>query len=154
MRKHRILPSRASRHSVLIPCQVVRLRDFRLVADRVLNLSEGGLLAGSAVPVLTGEPLIVSFRLPDSGVWIDANATVARVLHGRRPGDGGRKLGIRFDGIELASRHWLARFLDRSVATAPCPRPGRRDPTKVGHALIFASGWTRFPTAQAALPRF
>ena len=58
---------RPSRHTVCIDCQVVRERDFRLVADRVENLSATGLLAGPADPVLTGERLIVSFRLPRSG---------------------------------------------------------------------------------------
>ncbi len=54
---------RAFRHAVSVPCQVVRERDFRLVADRALDLSTDGMLVPLDLPVLTGEPLLVSFDL-------------------------------------------------------------------------------------------
>ena len=50
----RRLPRLAAR----IACQVVRERDFRLVADRVLDLSSNGVLVGPADPVLTGERIM------------------------------------------------------------------------------------------------
>ena len=43
-----------------------------------------GLLAATDERVLTGEPVIVTFRLPESDRWFDAMGTVARVVHGRR----------------------------------------------------------------------
>jgi hypothetical protein len=105
---------RPSRHTVAITCQVVRESDFRLIADRISNLSVNGALVTPADPVLTGERLIVSFRAPRWGVWIDTEATVARVVHGRRQGEYSRALGLVFDGLHPFARlalehnlHWL-----------------------------------------------
>ena len=39
---------RATRHSVRLECQVVRERDFQLVADRIVNLSTSGILVSPA----------------------------------------------------------------------------------------------------------
>ncbi len=89
------------------PCSVVRERDFRLVARHMLDLSEDGLFALSDLPVLTGEPLIVSFRAPLGLTWVDAEASVARVVHARRRGDRGRGLGIVFERIDGAAREAL-----------------------------------------------
>ena len=38
-----------SRHAVHIPCQVVRERDFRLVADRIVSLSQSGMVVTPAI---------------------------------------------------------------------------------------------------------
>ncbi len=143
MRMRRTLQSRPSRHAVLIPCQVVRMRDFHLVSDRIENLSTGGALATFAEPVLTGEHLMLSFRLPDSGVWIDTEASVARVIHGRRPSDIGRGLGIRFHHLDATSRAWIERLLSKAPPTAPGPRPGRRDTSSRVQSLVVESGWSR-----------
>jgi hypothetical protein len=99
---------RALRRAVRVDCQVVRERDFSLVARRGVDLSPHGMLVMAEAKVLTGELLVVAFRLPESigggrGVrdwWFDTEATVARVVHGRRPGDPGCCLGIEFDGLE------------------------------------------------------
>jgi hypothetical protein len=98
---------RAFRHAVSIPCQVVRARDFRLVADVALDLSTAGMRVPTAQRVLTGEDLLVSFRAPRSGAWIDAGAVVARVVHGRRPGDTGRSLGLVFHDLGPEDRQML-----------------------------------------------
>ena len=55
---------RSTRHSVGLVCQVVRERDFQLIADRIVNLSATGLMVSPADPALTGERLIVSFQIP------------------------------------------------------------------------------------------
>ena len=94
---------RPIRHTAHIACQVVRERDFRLVADRVANLSLNGMLVGPADPVLTGEKIIDSFPSPVDGLWIDAQATVTLVLHGRRPGEYRRALGLEFDVLDDGS---------------------------------------------------
>ncbi len=79
-------------------CQVVRLRDFQLIADRIEDLSPDGMLVGPADPVLTGEPVLVSFRVPGLADYVDAEAIVTRVVHGRRPGEIRRELGLSLIG--------------------------------------------------------
>ena len=54
-RSVRYIPRRPSRHAIRIPCQVVRPRDFKLIAESTLDLSELGMLAVPNRMVLTGE---------------------------------------------------------------------------------------------------
>jgi len=103
--------SRSPRFSVRIPCQLVRLRDFRLVGRTIADLSEEGALIDATSAVLTGEPLIVSFRAPFSGRFIDADAVVARVVHGRRTGDLRLGFGISFTGLSPEGRRLLCEGL-------------------------------------------
>jgi hypothetical protein len=117
---------RASRHSVRLDCQVVRERDFQLIADRVVNLSASGLLVSPADPALTGERLIVSFQIPHSGYWVDAEATVARVVHGRRPGEHTRSLALQLENVEEIPQMLLGRALRRCPPAPPGHRSGRR----------------------------
>jgi hypothetical protein len=114
------------RHAVQIPCQVVRERDFKLVGDRIISLSESGMVVTPADPVLTGDRLIASFRLPRSGAWIDVEATVTRVSHGRRRGEHTRSFALAFDELSLRSRRMLLHTLRHAPMSPPCPRPGRR----------------------------
>jgi c-di-GMP-binding flagellar brake protein YcgR len=100
-------PRRAFRREVLLACQVVRERDFRLVSDLAIDLSTDGMLVRSNQRILTGEELIVTFRAPRSYQWFDAQATVARVVHGRRPGDRGHCLGLVFHGMETEAKEDL-----------------------------------------------
>ena len=117
---------RAPRHVLRAPCQVVRLRDFRLVADRTFDLSTEGLLVTPADAVMTGEEVLVSLRLPTTDEWLDATATVARVVHGRRPGEWTRGLGLLFDDLDARMRGLLERSLRRVPLCPPKGRPGRR----------------------------
>src|SRR5580700_5233114 len=98
---------RALRRSIHVDCQVVRERDFRLIGSRGVDLSPAGMLVMAQEPVLTGEPVIVAFRLPRSAYWFDAEATIARVVHGRRPGDVGRCLAIEFDELDVDAESFL-----------------------------------------------
>jgi hypothetical protein len=98
----------------------VRLHDFKLIADRTLDVSVDGLLLPLRTRVLTGESLIVSFSIP--GMWIDVEATVARVIHGRRPGDDGLAIGVIFDSMAPSARAALAGFLHGR--RTPLPRRG------------------------------
>ena len=136
MRRPPKTPRNASRHTVKIDCQVVRERDFSLIADRVVDLSESGALVGPADPALTGERILVSFRIPRSSVWIDAEATVTRVVHGRRPGEYSRALAIEFDQLEALPRFMLQEAL-RVVPPAP-PRsvPGRHTSPSLVRGLL------------------
>jgi hypothetical protein len=115
------LQRRTSRREVLLSCQIVRERDFRLIADLALDLSTEGMLVAAKMPILTGEELIVSFRAPRSDTWIDTHATVARVIHGRRPGDRGRCLGITFHSVPEFTRRRLLHHL----RDLPTPEPSR-----------------------------
>lgn len=117
LRSFRYVPRRPSRHPIKLACQVVRERDFKLVSNEILELSECGLLIRAMRPVLTGEELLISFMAPFSRTFIDAEGTVARVLHGRRLGDTGSSLGISFDGMgELHRAVLRAQLLDLPTA--------------------------------------
>lgn len=98
------------------------------MADRVENFSEGGLLVSPAESVLTGEPVFVSLRFPESDCWLDATATVARVVHGRRPGEWTRYLGLEFDDLDRASKALLEHQLRWTPPVPPRSRLGRRAP--------------------------
>jgi hypothetical protein len=79
------------------------------------------MLVASDARVLTGESLIVTFRMPFSRTWVDAEATVARVIHGRRPTDRRRALGLFFDHIDDRSRS----LLRTNLSELPPPLPTR-----------------------------
>jgi hypothetical protein len=98
---------RALRRGVRVDCQVVRERDFALVGRCGLDLSPLGMLVLAEAPVLTGESLLVAFRLPRSTWWFDVEATVARVVHGRRPGDAGRCVGLEFEALDRSLEYFL-----------------------------------------------
>jgi len=137
---------RPIRHTAHVACQVVRERDFRLVADRVVNLSLDGMLVGPADPVLTGEKIIVSFPSPIGGEWIDAEATVTRVLHGRRPGEFRRSLGLKFEKLDARSRAVLQECLRRIPPTPPGARRWTPDVRLVQNAV----NWWRLSSARLA----
>lgn len=139
MRRHRVVAPRPSRHTLRLACQVVHERDFRLVADRIENLSPRGALVSPADPVLTGERVLVSFQLPRSGRWLDLFATVRRVVHGRRPNETTRKLGLEFDALSREERYLLRHVLMAHPVVPPGGRPGRRDVRAVTRALARAS---------------
>jgi hypothetical protein len=113
---------RAVRRAAPVDCQVVRERDFKLIGTRGVDVSPLGMLVVAEDDrVLTGEPVIVAFRLVCSGWWFDSLATVARVVHGRRPGDMGHCLGIEFDPLEPD----VQSFLRRALRAVPPPLPMR-----------------------------
>ncbi len=117
----RVSRRNVTRRAVTLPCQAVRECDFKLVADRTLDVSTEGLLLPLRTRVLTGETLILSFSLP-TGFWIDAEGVVARVVHGRRPGDDGLAIGVMFNTISPSARAALAAFLHGRQE--PLPRRG------------------------------
>jgi hypothetical protein len=98
---------------------VVRQRDFKLVSDEIMELSEAGLLVRPRLRILTGEELLLSFMAPYSRTFVDAEGAVARILHGRRLGDAGPAIGIAFTDIDEASRALLRRQLDELPTRMP-----------------------------------
>jgi hypothetical protein len=123
---------RIMRRSLRVDCQVVRERDFKLIGSRGVDLSPMGMLVMAQEPVLTGEPVVVAFRLPMSSWWFDAEATVARVVHGRRPGDLGRCFGVSFDTLEPD----VQVYLRRALHGVPPPLPSREP--RVDYAATIA----------------
>jgi PilZ domain-containing protein len=115
---HAQCPRARLRRRVQPSCQVVRTSDFRLVGTRILDLSATGMLLETQLPVLTGEELVISFKSPAEDRWFDCEASVARVVHGRRRGDKGRALGISFDAIDP----WNQLLLCEHLRNAPLAR--------------------------------
>ena len=100
--------------AVGLTCQVVRERDFRLVADRALDLSPDGMLVSSEHDLVVGESLIVSFQATQLGLWFDSEASVARIIQGRRDGDRGAGIGLSFSTLDRVKRLILRGHLRRS----------------------------------------
>jgi hypothetical protein len=115
---------RSIRRAVRVECEVVREHDFKLIASHAVDLSPDGMLVLADARALTGEEVIVSFRTPRSPLWFDACGTIARVVHGRRPGDFGPCLGIRFEDSEEISRIVLGDKLRK--LPPPLPRRAAR----------------------------
>ena len=113
----------AMRRAVQLPCQVVREEDFRLVGDRAVDLTpEGMLIVTDRMDLEVGQSLIISFQATEFGIWFDTEATVARIIKGKRKGDIGRAVGVRFQGLENVKRL----ILRSAFHGVPPPVPRRR----------------------------
>jgi hypothetical protein len=112
------------RRAVQIECEVVRERDFKLVGKRTIDLSPDGMLLPTDLDVLTGEDVLVSFKGPRTGTWFDVEAMVARVIHGRRPGDTCRAVGLSFQNMDELQRLLLRANL--RGFPPPVPRRAQR----------------------------
>lgn len=132
-------PVRTSfRRYVRTPCQVVREHDFTLVGDLALDLSTNGMLVRAMKRVLTGEEVFLAFKPPRSNRWIDAQGVVARVVHGRRPGDSGLAFGIEFHTIDADHRQALFDAL-RGMHAPEAMRPPRPLVTSARTNLVYAA---------------
>ncbi len=126
MSSHRPHSQRPVRRSVLLPCQVVRERDFRLVGRHLSDLSTEGMSVLIDRPVLTGEKLLIALKVPGTtSIWLDAEGEVRRVVHGRRPEDNGRAVGIE---LTWAAPDAMA-MLQGQLAWFREARP-KREPTR------------------------
>jgi PilZ domain len=121
-------PRKAFRRYVRLDCEIVRERDFRSIGKLALDLSTTGMLVETNEDVLTGEEVVFAFRPPHSDRFIDGVATVARVIHGRRPGDRGRAVGLEFHGM---NKDDMA-ILWESLRGLPPPEPTRHLRSLVG----------------------
>ena len=122
---HSQCPRARVRRRLPTSCQVLRLRDYRFVGTRVLDLSSKGMLLETDLPILTGEDLFVSFKAADTERWHECEGTVARVIHGRRRSDRFRALGIAFETIDPFSELMLCEHL-RKAPPARMDEPRRR----------------------------
>ena len=114
---------REIRRSATFGCRVRRVETSRLVGDRTLDLSPQGMLLMSDEGLVEGSQLLVSFMATELPIWFDTEATVTRIVQGRRPGDLGRALGLRFDSLPAVSRLILRGHLRRHPAA-----PAQREP--------------------------
>jgi hypothetical protein len=104
-------------------CQVVRERDFRLVATQTIDVSCDGMLVRlDELDLEPGESVIVSFKATKLGIWFDTEARVTRVVRGRRQGDGGRGAALSFLTLDRVKRMILRGHLRR----VPPPVPRRK----------------------------
>jgi hypothetical protein len=115
--QHRRITRRAWRGR----CHAISLNDFRMMGQRVLDMSPYGLLVAADTPVDVGERVLVSFQAPRGAGWFDAEARVARVIEGWRDGDPGYCMGLRFTRIPLSARMEL----NERLRGLPPPLPQR-----------------------------
>ncbi len=133
---------RSIRRATRQDCQVVGSHDFELLGERQLDLSPCGMLIAGDAPAAVGEDIIVSFRTPGADdFWLDAEAEVARIVHGLRDGDPGYCIALRFTYFERAARNELLVRL----AGHPPPVPRRRRPT-----ISAADSVTQMPILRVA----
>ncbi|HXX67062.1 MAG TPA: PilZ domain-containing protein [Polyangiaceae bacterium] len=107
------------RRALRFGCRVRRTDNLRIVGDRAVDLSPKGMLLLSDERLGCGTDLQVSFMSTDFPIWFDTQATMVRVVEGRRPGDSGRALGIRFDSLPSVARLILRGHLQRVPPTTP-----------------------------------
>lgn len=95
---------RTTRHMVRARGEAVELSRFSLVGCRFLDVSAEGCLLACDDAVRSGDRLMLSFRLPSTGLWFDAEGEVVRVVEGWREGDPGYAAGVRFVEFERRAR--------------------------------------------------
>jgi hypothetical protein len=105
------------------------------------------MLVTPADPVLTGERVIASFRVPNSMFWVDVEATVARVAHGRRPSEHTRAIALAFDTLPGLTELVLATALQSAPPAPPQTRPGRRHTPGLLAALLGKGERSLMPMA-------
>jgi hypothetical protein len=111
---------RTTRHRVHARGQAVDPARFSLVGERFLDVSAEGCLLACDDGVAVGQTLLLSFALPSTGLWFDAEAEVVRVIEGWRDGDPGYAAGLRFTDFDRRDRLELGvdlRALPSTVGT-------------------------------------
>lgn len=112
---------RSVRRAVGTKCQVVAEQGFRLLGETTYDVSEHGLLLASDADVWLGERVFVTLETPRGVSWVDGEAEVVRVVRGRRQGDRGRGIGLRFSRMDAIDRV----ILGASLRGLPPPLPAR-----------------------------
>lgn len=128
------------RKAVRARCQAVAEDGFRLIGEKVLDLSTEGLMLACDAGVVVGETILLSIEMPQRagkpGEWLDAEAVVARVIEGYRNGDRGYCAGLRFTALDFES--WRALRNGLRGATPPVPSRSLRSFFMVTNAPAFA----------------
>ena len=118
-----VIPSftsrRAVRRAVLRPCLAVAKEGFRLLGQRVLDLSPRGMLVTCSQKVEQGDEVFVTFQAPGDGLWMNAEAEVTRIVRGDRRWDVGPCVGLRFKDMQGSRRGELLSRLAGIPPTIP-----------------------------------
>lgn len=109
---------RVTRRAIETPCIAVDRKGFKLVSQRVIDVSEEGMRLRADKPVPQGRTLRVTFRTPN-GHWMTVDAVVKRVEHGRRDGERGVCLGLEYTRIDQRDE------LRKKLVGIPPPVPTR-----------------------------
>lgn len=108
---------RFARRRIDLECQVVT-DDFFLLGDVIVEASAAGfLLRARDIPARVGETVTVAFRPPRSNEWIDAEATIVRLVTGTQPG--APAFGLELNRLSPFDHERLARSLEESAANGP-----------------------------------
>lgn len=124
------------RRAVRARCQAVAENGFRLIGEKVLDLSTEGLMLACDAGVVVGETVLLSIEMPTTREWLDAEAVVARVIEGYRDGDRGYCAGLRFSALDFESWRTLRDGL--RGALPPVPTRSLRSFFAVTNAPAFA----------------
>jgi len=93
------------RRAVEVSCCVVRQSDGKIIGRRGFDLSPYGMRVElKDIDVELGDRFFVCFRTTPFGIWFYTDAHATRVLHGRRPKEEGRALGLKFGSLSAVSR--------------------------------------------------
>lgn len=123
---------RSLRRAARLRCQAVALEEFSLLGERTLDVSPMGMLLACDREVQPGMEVLVSFEAPGGdGLWLDAEAEVARVIEGYRASDPGYCAGLRFTHFERSARNELLTRLAGHPPPIPLRGRGRRVPRPV-----------------------
>lgn len=106
------------RRAIKTPCIAVQSDRYKLFGQRAHDVSAEGMLVETHVPMTVGERVMVTFKTP-RGSWVQSRAEVARVVSGRRPGDKGCAVGLRFVEMDDMSRAKLRASLRGIPPTIP-----------------------------------
>jgi len=127
---------RATRRVVRAACQAVSTGEFRLVGEQILDACTDGVLVACDTGVALGEEVVLSFQMPGSGIWYDAETEVSRIVEGFRTGDPGYCAGLRFTHIERRTRLELGADLH----ALPLATPTRRLRTDYAKTILAIWG--------------
>ena len=160
---HASVQRRAVRRAVRVECQAVGLQQFRLLGEHVLDLSPQGMLVRCDRAASIGDDVVVSFKAPGRDApWLEAEAVVARLVHGFRASDRGLCAALSFTYFERPARHELLARLagypppipQRRLRTARDRMRGWDDGSVVVHRIVTVQDEPVFPlTRPRRVPR-
>jgi PilZ domain len=108
----------AVRRWVRIEAEIVRAHDFVKVGGCIVDLSEDGLRArGECDALVVGDELIVAFRAPATGDWIERTGWVAHLEPASA--EEGASFGVVFEPGDEDDRAALSDLLARLPPVIP-----------------------------------
>ena len=99
-----------------------------------LDISASGLLIRTVHEPRPGDRVRLRLRLPQTGVWVDADGEVTRIVAGRRQSDGGPAFAVRVRRMNGMARVLLQRMIDGVPPPVPA-RGVRKDYANMIHRI-------------------